>query len=145
MGKVFNSSSLPGKANFGWLNANNSISYVNCFSTNSMQSGLLRVLNYDVNTPGRGFFPHPHENMKIITLPIPGDIKHLNSNGYEAVAMSNGFGSISRFICILEILMMKYQLHILKIKKIQDLWETETINFKFPKSSRILLFEIPMN
>jgi len=56
-----------------------------------------------------------------------------------------GFGFISRFICILEILMMKYKLHIFKSKKTQDFRETETINFKFPKSSRILLFEIPMN
>lgn len=50
-----------------------------------------------------------------------------------------GFGSISRFICILEILMIKYQLHILKSKKIQELWEKETIKFKFPKSSGTLL------
>jgi len=75
MGKVFNSSSLSGKANFGWLNANNSISNINYFNTYSMQSGLLRVLNDGVNTSGREFFLHPHENMKISTLPLPGAIK----------------------------------------------------------------------
>lgn len=92
MEKVFNSSGSGGKANFGWLNTNYSFHYVNYLNTNNMQPGLFKVLNDDVNTPGREFITHPLEIMKIIRLPLPGNLKHLNSNSYQAVAMSNSFG-----------------------------------------------------
>jgi hypothetical protein len=75
MGKVYNSYSSSGIANFGWLNANYSFSYTNY--TNHIQFRLIRVLNEDVIAPGKGFGPHPQENMKIITLPLPGALKNI--------------------------------------------------------------------
>jgi hypothetical protein len=76
---------------------------------------------------------------------VPRALKYFDSMCHNTIVRFASFGSISSFICILENLMMKYQLHIFKSKKIQDLGETETLSFKFPKSSRILLIEIPMN
>ena len=114
MGKVYNSSSLSGKANFGWLNTNYSFSFTNC--TNHIQLRLPRVLNEDVVAPGKVFGTRPQENMKIITLPLPEALKYVDSRCQDTTVRSACFGSIYRFICILEILMMKYQPHILKSK-----------------------------
>lgn len=75
MGKVSNSSSSSGIVNLGWLNANYSFNYINYI--NHIQFRLLRVLNEDVIVQGKGFGPHPQENMKIITLPLTGALKNI--------------------------------------------------------------------
>jgi len=75
--------------------------------------GFSGVLYEDVIASGKAFEAHPQENMKIITLPLPGALKYLDSMCRDTTVRSTGFGSISRFIFILEILIMKYQLHIL--------------------------------
>src|SRR5699024_334646 len=41
--------------------------------------GVLRVLNDDSVTGGRGFGTHPHENMEIISIPLEGSLKHKDS------------------------------------------------------------------
>jgi hypothetical protein len=114
MEKVYNSSSLSGKANFGWLNANYSFSFTNC--TNHIQLRLTRDLKEDVIAPGRGFGTHPQGNMKNITLPLPEALKYPDSKCQDTTVRSAGSGSIYRFICILEIFMLNYQLHIFKSK-----------------------------
>ncbi len=76
---------------------------------------------------------------------VPRALKYFDFMCHYTSVKFAGFRPTSRFSCILESLMMKYLLHIFKSKKIQGLGETETLSFKFPKSSRILLIEIPMN
>jgi redox-sensitive bicupin YhaK (pirin superfamily) len=50
-----------------------------------MQFGALRVLNDDTVEGGRGFATHPHQNMEIISIPLEGDLKHMDSMGNVAV------------------------------------------------------------
>ncbi len=50
-----------------------------------MNFGLLRVLNDDVVSGGKGFGQHPHENMEIISIPLSGDLKHEDSMGNKTV------------------------------------------------------------
>lgn len=72
-----------GTANFGWLNANYSFSFANYFNPQRIQFGMLRVLNDDTIAPAMGFGMHPHENMEIITIPLEGALKHIDSMGNE--------------------------------------------------------------
>jgi redox-sensitive bicupin YhaK (pirin superfamily) len=64
-----------------------------------MHFGVLRVLNDDFVTPGRGFGKHSHDNMEIISIPLSGDLQHEDSMGNTTViregdvqAMSAGTG-----------------------------------------------------
>jgi redox-sensitive bicupin YhaK (pirin superfamily) len=74
-----------GKADYGWLKANYSFSFANYFDPKKIQFGMLRVLNDDTIGAGMGFGTHPHSNMKIITIPLEGGLKHRDSMGNEAV------------------------------------------------------------
>jgi len=56
-----------GKANFGWLNANHHFSFGHYRDAGRMNWGRLRVWNDDEIAPGKGFDPHPHRDMEIIT------------------------------------------------------------------------------
>lgn len=76
-------SSHRGTADFGWLKANYSFSFANYFNPNSIQFGMLRVLNDDTIAGGMGFGTHPHENMEIITIPLEGALKHRDSMDNE--------------------------------------------------------------
>ena len=50
-----------------------------------MNFGVLRVLNDDVVSGGKGFGTHPHENMEIISIPLKGDLEHKDSLGNLSV------------------------------------------------------------
>lgn len=79
MEKVIHPANSRGTANFGWLNANYSFSFANFFNPNKIQFGKLRVLNDDFVQGGMGFGTHPHQNMEIISIPLKGEIKHMDS------------------------------------------------------------------
>jgi quercetin 2,3-dioxygenase len=85
MKTVFHPSSQRGKANHGWLNSRHSFSFANYHDSSKMNFGLLRVLNDDVVSGGKGFGQHPHENMEIISIPLSGDLKHEDSMGNKTV------------------------------------------------------------
>jgi redox-sensitive bicupin YhaK (pirin superfamily) len=46
-----------------------------------MHFGVLRVLNDDTVSGGKGFGTHPHDNMEIISIPLEGDLEHKDSMG----------------------------------------------------------------
>ncbi|AWG27145.1 pirin family protein [Flavobacterium kingsejongi] len=73
-----------GKADMGWLKANFSFSFGNYYNPESVQFGMLRVLNDDTIGAGMGFGTHPHEDMEIITIPLEGGLTHRDSLGNEA-------------------------------------------------------------
>jgi redox-sensitive bicupin YhaK (pirin superfamily) len=50
-----------------------------------MNFGTLRVLNDDTVAAGRGFGTHPHRNMEIISIPLQGDLKHMDDMGNATV------------------------------------------------------------
>ena len=78
-------SNLRGTADFGWLKANFSFSFGNYYNPEQIQFGMLRVLNDDTIAAGTGFGTHPHANMEIITIPLEGGLKHLDSMGNEGI------------------------------------------------------------
>lgn len=59
MKKVFNSPSLRGKVNFGWLKTIHFISFANYFNTKNIRFSDLRVLNDAANCSGKGLYPPP--------------------------------------------------------------------------------------
>ena len=72
-----------GKANFGWLDANHHFSFGQYRDPARDQWGRLRVWNDDIIAPGKGFDPHPHRDMEIITYVREGAITHRDNLGNE--------------------------------------------------------------
>lgn len=72
-----------GHANHGWLDARHHFSFARYWNPERVQFGTLRVINDDRVEAGRGFAPHPHDNMEIITYVRSGAISHRDSQGNE--------------------------------------------------------------
>ncbi|NQU53364.1 MAG: pirin family protein [Bacteroidetes bacterium] len=89
METVFHKASQRGNANHGWLKATHSFSFANYYDSEKMHFGKLRVLNDDEIAPSRGFDLHPHQNMEIITIPLSGSVRHIDSMGNEEIISSN--------------------------------------------------------
>jgi hypothetical protein len=74
-----------GDANHGWLHSRHTFSFANYYNPERMNFGLLRVLNDDIVEAGMGFGTHPHDNMEIISIPLDGDLEHMDSMGNVSV------------------------------------------------------------
>ena len=72
-----------GKFSNEWLNARHHFSFGHYHDAARMGVGALRVWNDDEIAPGRGFDPHPHRDMEIITYVREGAITHRDSLGNE--------------------------------------------------------------
>jgi redox-sensitive bicupin YhaK (pirin superfamily) len=70
-----------GGADHGWLKAKHHFSFAGYYDPERMGWGALRVWNDDEIAPHRGFPPHPHANMEIITYVRDGAITHEDSLG----------------------------------------------------------------
>jgi len=78
---VLHKSESRGYADHGWLKSFHSFSFANYFNPEKTHFGLLRVLNDDFVTGGKGFGMHPHQNMEIISIPLEGELEHEDSTG----------------------------------------------------------------
>ncbi|MFT4667652.1 MAG: redox-sensitive bicupin YhaK (pirin superfamily) [Ulvibacter sp.] len=85
MKSVLHKADTRGHANHGWLDSHHTFSFANYRNPERMNFGVLRVLNDDVVTGGRGFGTHPHDNMEIISIPLQGDLEHQDSMGNKTV------------------------------------------------------------
>lgn len=85
MKTVLHRSDTRGFADHGWLKAHHSFSFANYYDAERMHFGVLRVLNDDTISGGKGFGMHPHENMEIITIPLDGDLVHKDNMGNTSV------------------------------------------------------------
>jgi len=79
MNSIFHKASTRGGANYGWLNTKHTFSFADYYDAERMNFGALRVLNDDTIDGGTGFEMHPHDNMEIITIPLEGDLEHIDS------------------------------------------------------------------
>jgi len=88
MKTIIHTSNTRGHADHGWLNSYHSFSFGNYHNPERMNFGALRVLNDDAVAAGRGFGTHPHRNMEIISIPLEGDLQHMDDMGNSTVIKS---------------------------------------------------------
>jgi redox-sensitive bicupin YhaK (pirin superfamily) len=82
---VYHPADSRGKVDFGWLKSYHTFSFGNYYNPERINFGALRVLNDDKVDGGQGFGEHPHDNMEIISIPLKGGLKHLDSMNNAAV------------------------------------------------------------
>ncbi|WP_299461890.1 pirin family protein [uncultured Microscilla sp.] len=85
MNTVLHKADTRGHANHGWLDSHHTFSFANYYNPDRMNFGVLRVLNDDIVSAGRGFGTHPHDNMEIISIPLAGNLEHKDSMGTTSV------------------------------------------------------------
>ena len=85
MKNVLHKAESRGKANHGWLNSHHSFSFASYQNPERMNFGVLRVLNDDVVSEAKGFGTHPHRNMEIVSIPLEGDLQHMDSMGNTTI------------------------------------------------------------
>ncbi|TGJ98172.1 pirin family protein [Leptospira langatensis] len=88
MEAVVHKANTRGKVDFGWLKSNHTFSFGNYMNPERIRFASLRVLNDDIVAPGRGFDPHPHQDMEIISIPLKGALEHKDSIGTAGVIRS---------------------------------------------------------
>ena len=135
-----------GKANFGWLDANHHFSFGHYRDQSRDQWGRLRVWNDDAIAAGKGFDPHPHRDMEIITYVREGAITHKDNMGNEGrteagdvQVMSAGTGVVHAEYNLEPGTTTLFQIWIMPDRRgVKPSWGAK----KFPKEQREAGFEV---
>ena len=90
-----------GYADRGWLQSHATFSFGGYYDPNFLGFRALRVLNEDRIAPGKGFGPHSHRDMEILTCMVDGRLAHRDSlsgphvlGRHELQAMTAGDGIV---------------------------------------------------
>jgi quercetin 2,3-dioxygenase len=84
-----------GHSNRGWLDSYFTFSFADYNDPRNMGFRALRVLNDDRIEPGKGFGPHAHRDMEIITYVLDGHLLHRDSMGERHVLGPNEVQTMS--------------------------------------------------
>ena len=84
-----------GQADRGWLKGFYSFSFGDYYDPLYSNFSVLRVLNDDRIAPGKGFGPHGHRDMEIITYVLEGGLRHRDSTGESHVLRPNEVQTMS--------------------------------------------------
>jgi hypothetical protein len=82
----FRSAKDRGFNDFGWLQTYHVFSFAPFYKNPAHRGyGVLRVLNDDVVAAGKGFEPHSHSNMDIVSFVVDGALEHRDSLGNGSI------------------------------------------------------------